>query len=128
MRAATSTAANRSRRFQIYATLPNGATLEQMNELITQMESYLTGFSEIRQFQTSISSPYRASIYIVFTKAAQKTYFPYQLKSDIIRKAQTLGGGSWSVYGLEDQGFNNDVRESTGELSSEDARLQLRRA
>lgn len=99
---------------QIYATLPNGATLEQMNELITRMESYLTGFSEIRQFQTSISSPYRASIHIVFTKAAQKTYFPYQLKSDIIRKAQALGGGSWSVYGLEDQGFNNDVRESAG--------------
>ena len=99
---------------QVYATLPNGSTLEQMNELITKMESYLTGFSEIRQFQTSISSPYRASIYIVFTKEAQKTYFPYQLKSDIIRKAQTLGGGSWSIYGLEDQGFNNDVRESAG--------------
>lgn len=99
---------------QVYATLPNGSTLEQMNELITKMESYLTGFSEIRQFQTSINSPYRASIYIVFTKEAQKTYFPYQLKSDIIRKAQTLGGGSWSIYGLEDQGFNNDVRESAG--------------
>jgi len=25
-----------------------------------------------------------------------------------------LGGGSWGIYGLQDQGFNNDVRESAG--------------
>lgn len=25
-----------------------------------------------------------------------------------------LGGGSWGVYGLQDQGFSNDVRESAG--------------
>lgn len=98
----------------VYATLPNGSTISQMNELISKMESYLTGFSEIRQFQTQISSPTRASLVISFTKEAQKGYFPYRLKADIIAKAQTLGGGSWSVYGLQDQGFNNDVRESTG--------------
>ena len=40
--------------------------------------------------------------------------FPYTLKSNIISKALTLGGGSWGVYGLQDQGFNNDVRESAG--------------
>ena len=32
----------------------------------------------------------------------------------MISKALTLGGGSWSVYGLEDQGFSNDVRENAG--------------
>lgn len=98
----------------VYATLPNGSTISQMNELISRMESYLTGFSEIRQFQTQISSPTRASLVISFTKEAQQGYFPYRLKADIIAKAQTLGGGSWSVYGLQDQGFNNDVRESSG--------------
>ena len=40
--------------------------------------------------------------------------FPYTLKANIISKALTLGGGSWSVYGLQDQGFSNDVRESAG--------------
>ena len=34
------------------------------------------------------------------------------MKANIISKALTLGGGSWSVYGLQDQGFSNDVRES----------------
>ena len=38
----------------INATLPNGATLDQMNALIKKMELYLSGFQEIRQFQTSI--------------------------------------------------------------------------
>lgn len=98
----------------IYATLPNGSTLDQMNELIKKMESYLTGFDQIRQFQTSISDARRAYMVIYFTKEAANSYFPYRLKSDIIAKAQTLGGGSWSVYGLQDQGFNNDVRESAG--------------
>ncbi len=98
----------------VYATLPSGSTVSQMNELISKMESYLTTFPQIARFETQISGANRASMNITFTKEARNTYFPYQLKSDIISKAQTLGGGSWSVYGLQDQGFNNDVRESAG--------------
>ena len=41
------------------------------------------------------------------------------LKSNIISKALTLGGGSWNVYGLQDQGFSNDVRESAGSFQVE---------
>lgn len=98
----------------VNATLPNGSTLEQMNVLVKKMETYLTEFSEIRQFQTSIYSARRAGIQIYFTKEHQHSGFPYTLKSNIISKALTLGGGSWSVYGLQDQGFSNDVRESAG--------------
>lgn len=98
----------------VYATLPNGATVLQMNELVMKMESYLSQFPEIRRFETRIFGPKHASINISFTKDAQTTFFPYRLKSDIISMALTLGGGSWSVYGLEDQGFNNDVLENSG--------------
>lgn len=98
----------------INATLPNGATLDQMNALIKKMELYLSGFQEIRQFQTSIPGARRASISVFFKKEHRNSGFPYRLKGDIISKALTLGGGSWSVYGLEDQGFSNDVRESAG--------------
>lgn len=99
---------------QINATLPNGATLSQMNALIRKMESYLSGFPEIRQFQTSVSNARRASIAVMFHKSHQHDGFPYRLKGEVISKALTLGGGSWSVYGLEDQGFSNDVREMAG--------------
>ena len=36
------------------------------------------------------------------------------MKANVISKALQLGGGSWGVYGLQDQGFSNDVRETAG--------------
>lgn len=98
----------------INATLPNGSTLEQMNELIKKMETYLSRFKEIRQFQTSVYDARRASIQVFFKKEYSHTGFPYVLKSNVISRSLTIGGGSWSVYGLQDQGFSNDVRESAG--------------
>lgn len=98
----------------INATLPNGATIGQMDALVRKMELYLGGFPEIRQFQTSVSSARRASISVMFRKDHQHDGFPYRLKGEVVSKALTLGGGSWSVFGLEDQGFSNDVRENAG--------------
>ena len=72
------------------------------------------GEGSISQFHTRISSPYQASIDIYFPKEHQHGSFPYQLKADLTARALELGGGSWSIYGLEDQGFNNSVRESAG--------------
>lgn len=98
----------------ISATLPNGATLGQMNALTAKMEHFLARQEGIRQFQTSVNGPRRSHITVYFKPEYQHTGYPYRLKSDAISKALTLGGGSWSVYGLEDQGFNNDVRENAG--------------
>ncbi len=99
----------------ITASMPNGTTLSQMNDLVVKMERYLSGFPEIRQFQTSIPNARRASINVFFRKEAEQSGFPYQLKSNVISKALELGGGSWGVYGLQDQGFSNDVRDMAGE-------------
>ena len=98
----------------VTASLPNGSTLEQMNTLIRKMEVYLSRFSEISQFQTNIYGAQQAAINVFFKKEHQKSDFPYLLKSNIISKALQLGGGSWGVYGLEDRGFSNDVRENAG--------------
>ncbi len=98
----------------VTATLPNGSTLEQMNVLIKKMETYLTEFKEIKQFQTRIYSARQAQIQIFFMEEHQHSGFPYTLKANIISKALNLGGGAWNVYGLQDQGFSNDVRETAG--------------
>lgn len=103
----------------VTASLPNGTTLEQMNQLMGRMEAYLSTFKDIRQFQTNIYSARQAGIRIYFTKAAERSGFPYTLKSKIISKALELGGGSWGVYGLQDQGFSNDVREGAGSFRIE---------
>lgn len=99
---------------QIHATLPNGATLPQMNSLIANMERYLEGFPQIKKFETYVQSGRRASISVSFHPRHARSSFPYRLKGEIIRKALTLGGGSWSVYGLEDMGFNNEFHERSG--------------
>ena len=96
------------------ANLPNGSTLEQMNALMKRMETYLSSFKEIKQFHTSIYSPRRASINVYFKKQYQNSGFPYTLKANMISKALELGGGSWGIYGLQDQGFSNNVRENAG--------------
>ena len=98
----------------VYASLPNGSTLEQMNTLVKKMETYLSEFKEIKQFQTSIYSARRASIQIFFMKEHQHSGFPYTLKANVISKAINLGGGHWEVYGLQDQGFSNSTHESAG--------------
>ena len=41
------------------------------------------------------------------------------MKSRVISKALELGGGSWGVWGLMDQGFSNDVRENAGSFRIE---------
>lgn len=96
------------------ANLPNGSTLEQMNTLVKRMETYLSQFKEIKQFQTSIYNARRATIQVYFKKEYQRSGFPYTLKADMISKALQLGGGDWSIYGLQDQGFSNSVRENAG--------------
>ncbi len=98
----------------VNATLPNGSTLEQMNTLIQKMEVYLSQFSEIRQFQTHVQNARRAHIQILFREEFEKSNFPYALKSGIINRALQLGGGSWQVYGIEDQNFSNDFSEQAG--------------
>jgi multidrug efflux pump subunit AcrB len=103
----------------VTASLPNGTTLAQMNNLISRMEAYLSTYPEIRQFQTNIYNARQARLNIFFTKESERSGFPYTLKSRIISKALELGGGSWSVYGLQDQGFNNDVRENAGNFRIE---------
>ena len=97
----------------VTATLPNGATIEQMNNLIQQMEQYISKFQDVRQFQTQIFSARQARIDIQFTREALRSGFPYLLKSNLTSRALELGGGSWNVSGFG-QGFSNDVRENVG--------------
>lgn len=100
----------------VTASMPSGTQLAQMNELIIKMERYISSFTEVKQFQTFVSNAQRASIDIFFKDEFEQSSFPYRLKEDIIGKALELGGGSWGVYGLHDQGFSNDVRDKAGQF------------
>ena len=102
----------------VSAALPSNATINEMNGLIQQMESYLSQFPEIKQFETNIYSARQGSINILFTEEHANSGFPHLLKAKLISKSLELGGGSWGVYGLGD-GFSNDVRQSAGSFRVE---------
>ena len=97
----------------VMATLPNGSTVQQMNNLIQRMESFISQFPEVRQFQTNIGSALQANINIRFTKEGERSGFPYILLSKLTSRASELGGGSWRVVGLGEH-FSNDVRSQAG--------------
>ena len=93
----------------IRASLPDGCTTAQLNEVVLSMENYLAQFDQIETFRTSVTSHSNASIVVEFRPEAEKTGFPLQLKAQVMAKAADLGGATWSVYGINDQFFNNNV-------------------
>jgi hypothetical protein len=59
----------------VSASMPNGTTLAQMNNLMQRMEAYLSTFTEIKQFQTNVYSARQAGISIYFTKESEQSGF-----------------------------------------------------
>lgn len=93
----------------IVASMPEGCTVAQLNEVVRSMENYLSQFEEIDLYTTNISSVSRGSLTVTFKEEFENTAFPLQLKQQVISKAHSLGGATWAVYGLDDNSFNNRV-------------------
>lgn len=91
---------------RVTGTMPDGCKIEQLNEAIIKMESYLSQFNEIALFETRISSYRNSNINIYFKKDFEFGSFPYTLKSLLESKAISLGGLDWSVSGVG-RGFSN---------------------
>ncbi len=93
----------------VKAGLPEGCTVHQLNEVIKEMENYLTSFEEIEVFTTRISSYDNALISISFKPEYENTTVPSAIKSEIISMASNLGGANWTVSGLDENYFNNNI-------------------
>ncbi|MFA6770769.1 MAG: efflux RND transporter permease subunit, partial [Bacteroidales bacterium] len=98
----------------INASMPDGCTVQQLNDIVVFMENYLTQFNQIEMFYTNVSSYSNASIRVKFKKEVENTGFPLMLKTEVIAKAIDFGGANWSVSGIDDQHFSNYVGSSTG--------------
>lgn len=95
---------------EIRAVLPNGTTLNEMNETVKQMEYHVSQYQGVKQFQTNISSSQQATISVTFTKEAVRKNMPYRMKEELISKAISIGNATWSVTGVGD-GFYNHLTE-----------------
>lgn len=90
----------------VRGTMPDGCTIHQLNDAIRRMEQYISQFDEVEQFQTTITSHANGMIVIYFNREAERSAFPYILKSQLEQQAIMLGGMDWGVWGVG-RGFSN---------------------
>jgi multidrug efflux pump subunit AcrB len=87
-------------------SMPDGSTIQQMNEVFIGLENFLAGFEEVDMFTSNIYSIDQTSIEISFKPEFENGAFPHQLKNELIRQANTTGSADFSIYGVG-QGFSN---------------------
>lgn len=98
----------------IGAGMVEGATVQQLNEVLMEMENFLSQFDEIEQFTTEISSYERGAIRVTFKKEAEKSSFPLFLRAAVDAKAKNWGGAYWNIHGVTDHHFSNKVFSGGG--------------
>ena len=97
------------KQLSIRAGMLEGCTVNQLNEVVKAMENFLAKFDEISTFTTKISSYNNAVITVEFKPEYENTSFPATLKSEITRMATNFGGANWSVWGVDDNSFSNNI-------------------
>ncbi|MDD4644874.1 MAG: efflux RND transporter permease subunit [Bacteroidales bacterium] len=97
----------------ISVSLPQGATLRQMNDLMVEVERYLKDYEQIDQFVTSVSSARRAYMTINFKPEYEMGAFPFVLYSQLNDLANKLTAPDWNIQGVG-QYFSNSLAESVG--------------
>ena len=99
-------------------SMPAGSSIKQMNKVIEETERFISTYSGVRQFQTSVSNAQRASISIYFNTKGESDGLPWRLKDNLTRKAIEFDGVSFAIYGVG-HGFDNNLRESAGSYQVE---------
>lgn len=97
------------KRLDVFAGMPEGCSVQQLNEVMRSMENYLAHFDEIEMFETGIYSAKDGHISILFKPEYENASAPLTIKHKIISMASNLGGANWQVSGIDDQYFNNNI-------------------
>lgn len=88
----------------VYANMAEGYTVQQLNDIVSEMENWLLQFEGISMFRTSLNGT-SGTIEIHFKKEYEFTRFPYELKQQLWAKAIRFGGATWSIPSI---GENDD--------------------
>jgi len=103
----------------IEAGMPEGCTVQQLDDVMKYMENYLAGIPEIEMFETSIRSARMGSITVYFKPEVENTAIPLMIKGEAMKMAADFGGANWRVSGLDESHFDNNIvteYKSTGIL------------
>ena len=92
----------------IRARMPLGGSVQELNEKVVLLENFLSGFPEIKRFDTRVES-WGATIDVSFRDEYRNTSFPYMLENRVIGRVISIGGADWSTHGVSDRGFSNSL-------------------
>ncbi|MGF7080818.1 efflux RND transporter permease subunit [Mucilaginibacter sp. UYCu711] len=101
----------------IMAKMPPGSSIQRISDAIGQMERFLYRFDGVEKFETSIYNNKQAVIVVKFTKSAVKSRSNFYIKNRIIDYALSIGGGSWTISGLDNQVFTNDIQSKSSQYA-----------
>jgi multidrug efflux pump subunit AcrB len=91
--------------------MPQGSTIEQLNEVFKYLEAYIGAQAEgVDRYITQIDGPDYGQIVITFGDSANSGA-PYILKNKLIAFSLNFGGIKWNIYGVG-RGFSNEGSSS----------------
>ena len=96
-------------RLIIRAGMLEGNTVHQLNEIMRSMENYLAGIDEIEVFETRVLAYNNGRITVLFKPEFEDTWLPSEIKRNVITMAANFGGANWSVSGIDENTFSNQV-------------------
>lgn len=87
-------------KLHVYGALPEGSTLDQMNDVLGKIEAYVGQYeASLDNYITRVNSGQSGSVVISFADGGNSS-FPYILKSRLQSFAIDLGGAKWNIYGV----------------------------
>ena len=95
-------------RLTVRAQMPLGGSAAELNEKVVILENFLSGFEEIKRFETTVEE-WGAIVIVEFKDEYRQTSFPYLLENKVIGKVISIGGADWSTSGVSERGFSNSL-------------------
>ncbi|QZE15552.1 efflux RND transporter permease subunit [Halosquirtibacter laminarini] len=96
---------------RMYASMPDGATLDQMNNAFLKIERRLKKYHEIDRFISHVYSANLGSLEVQFKEEEEQGAFPMSLKNELIQIATETGSLDVRIFGVDPQGFSNHISE-----------------
>lgn len=96
-------------RIYAVAKMPEGSTAAQLNETMIKMDNFLSEFEGIKRFETRVNSE-EGVISIEFKDKYHNTNYPLHLRAKMISQILLIGGADWSVSGIIQEDFTNEIR------------------
>lgn len=102
---------NRKTQLNIRGSMPQGATLKQMNTIFLKIENFLAQYDGLEQYITRIHSPHNGRMSITFTPEEEFGSLPFTVKDEVQSFCVDIGPVDWDITGVG-RGFDNSLNEA----------------